>query len=123
MKGLASSYGLYMIAREDIPQLQASTIEAMKDLSYAQIAFEVLFPFLEEEIPRNDLVGILEDAYDERAIPTTVQHVTGKTYIMWLSNGPTYSFKDYAARVFARILNYFLKRSGARRLGAIARQW
>ena len=120
MKGLASNYGLYMIAREDIPLLQASTIEAMKDLSYAQIAFEVLFPFLEEEIPRNDLVEILEDAYDERAIPTTVQHVTGKTFIMWLSNGPTYSFKDYAARFFARILNYFLKRSGARRLVAVA---
>ncbi len=81
MKGLASNYGLYMIAREDIPLLQASTIEAMKGLSYAQIAFEVLFPFLEEEIPRNNLVEILEDAYDETAIPTTIQHVTGKTFI------------------------------------------
>ena len=92
MRGLASSYGLYMIAREDIPHLQTSTIEAMRDLSYGQIAFEVLFPFLQKEISRNDLVEILEDAYDERAIPTTLQHVTGKTFMMWLSNGPTYFF-------------------------------
>jgi len=46
MKGLASDYGLYMIAKEDIPRLEPSTIKAMKDLSYAQIAFEVLYPFL-----------------------------------------------------------------------------
>lgn len=120
MKGLASRYGLYMIAREDIPRLKASTIEAMRDLSYAQIAFEVLYPFLQEEISRNDLGAILDDAYDERVIPTTLQPVTGKTFMMWLSNGPTYSFKDYAARFFARILNYFLRRSGLRRLVVVA---
>ena len=120
MKGLASHYGLYMIAREDIPRLKASTIEVMRDLSYAEIAFAVLYPFLQEEIGRNDLEAILEDAYNDTAIPTTIQQVTGKTFIMWLSHGPTYSFKDYAARFFARILNYFLKRSGNKRVVAVA---
>ena len=33
---------------------------------------------------------------------------------------PTYSFKDYAARFFARVLNYFLKRSGLKRMVAVA---
>jgi threonine synthase len=109
-----------MIAREDIPRLKASTIELMRDLSYAQIAFEVLYPFLQEEIDRNDLGAIFEDAYNDTAIPTTIQHVTGKTFVMWLSHGPTYSFKDYAARFFARILNYFLKRSGNKRVVTVA---
>jgi threonine synthase len=109
-----------MIAKEDIPRLKASTIELMKNLSYAQIAFEVLYPFLQEEIDRNDLEEILEDAYNDTAIPTTIQHVTGKTFIMWLSHGPAYSFKDYAARFFARILNYFLKRSGNKRVVVVA---
>jgi threonine synthase len=95
-------------------------IRAMKDLSYAQIAFEVLYPFLKDEIDKKDLAEILEDAYDEAVIPTTIQHVTGKTFIMWLSHGPTYSFKDYAARFFARILSYFLKKSGQRRMVAVA---
>jgi threonine synthase len=120
MKGLASHYGLYMIAKEDIPRLDTSVIRAMKDLSYAQIAFEVLYPFLKDEIDKKDLAEILEDAYDEAVIPTTIQHVTGKTFIMWLSHGPTYSFKDYAARFFARILSYFLKKSGQRRMVAVA---
>ena len=120
MRGLASHYGLYMISRADIPKLDASSIKAMRDLSYARIAFAVLNPLLEDEIDPQDLETILDDAYDDRVIPTTVQHVTGETYIMWLSKGPTYSFKDYAARFFARILNYFLKRSGGRRVVAVA---
>lgn len=120
MKGLASQYGLYMIAREDIPRLTGSTIEAMRDLSYAQIAFAVLYPFLQEEIGQNELETILEDAYSTTVIPTTIQQVTGNTFIMWLSHGPTYSFKDYAARFFARILNYFLERSGNKRVVAVA---
>jgi len=120
MKGLASNYGLYMIAKEDIPKLSPSTIKGMKGLSYAQVAFKVLSPFLGEEINEKDLREILEDAYDEKAIPTTIQQVTGKTYIMWLSHGPTCSFKDYAARFFARVLNYFLKRSGLRRVVIVA---
>jgi threonine synthase len=63
---------------------------------------------------------MLEDAYNDEVIPTHMQHVTGKTYIMWLSRGPTYSFKDYAARFFGRTLNYFLKQSGLKRLVAVA---
>ena len=120
MKGLASGYGLYMVAREDIPKLASATIKAMKDLSYPQIAFEVLYPLLKDELREGDLRGILEDAYDESEIPTTIQHITGKTYIMWLSHGPTSSFKDYAARFFARTLNYFLRRSGQKRVVIVA---
>ncbi|HPU30356.1 MAG TPA: threonine synthase, partial [Syntrophorhabdaceae bacterium] len=63
---------------------------------------------------------ILNDAYSEDKIPTEVQHVTGKTYIMWLTKGPTYSFKDYAARFFGRTLNYFLGERGLKRVVVVA---
>ncbi len=53
------------------------------------------------------LRSLLNDAYREDIIPTDVQHVTGRTHIIWLTKGPTYSFKDYAARFFGRMLNYF----------------
>ena len=120
MKGLASNYGLYMIAKGDIPRLEPSVIRGMRGISYAQIAFQVLSPFMEEEIEKRDLREILEQAYDEAVIPTEIQHMTGKTHIMWLTRGPTYSFKDYAARFFARTLNYFLGKSGLRRVVAVA---
>ena len=86
---------------------------AMPFMYYPQIAFEVLYPFLGSEVSERTLRSLLNDAYREDVIPTDVQHVTGRTYIMWLTKGPTYSFKDYAARFFGRMLNYFL---GVRRL-------
>lgn len=120
MNGLASQYGLYMIARADIPRLPPEVISTMADMSYAQIAFAVLNPFLAGQIAADELERLLEDAYDETVIPTTIQHVTGKTHIMWLTSGPTYSFKDYAARFFGRALNHFLTRNNQRRVVAVA---
>jgi threonine synthase len=120
MNGLASNYGLYMISRNHIPQMSSKSIKAMKNLSYAEIAFEVLNLFLCAEVNATDLRAMLDDAYDDMVIPTTIQHLTGKTHIMWLTKGPTYSFKDYAARFFGRMLNYFLKQSGKKRIVAVA---
>jgi len=120
MNGLASGYGLYMISKKDIPKLKKETIRGMTGKSYAEIAFDVLNPFLKHEISEKELRSLLDDAYDDEAIPTKIQPVTGKTHIMWLTQGPTYSFKDYAARFFGRMLNHFLKKSGKRRVVAVA---
>ena len=110
LRGLAPDYGLYTIPRQEIPALSASEIDGMKGKSYAETALQVLAPYLLPEIPSGALQALLEDAYREEKIPTEIQHVTDRTYIMWLTKGPTYSFKDYAARFFGRTLNYFLGR-------------
>ena len=113
LRGMAPDYGLYMVSRKELPQMSLDKLMAMPFMSYAQIAFEVLYPFLGSEVSEKVLRSLLNDAYREDIIPTDVQHVTGRTHIMWLTKGPTYSFKDYAARFFGRMLNYFL---GVRRL-------
>lgn len=120
LNGLASNYGLYMLDRNAIPQIEPAVIKKMARMDYARIAFEVIFPFLKAEIPADDLRAMLDDAYDEAMILTRMEHVIGKTHIMWLTDGPTYSFKDYAARFFGRMLNYFLKKSSLRRVVAVA---
>ncbi|MEI6153544.1 MAG: threonine synthase [Deltaproteobacteria bacterium] len=120
LRGMASDYGLYMIARSEVPVLDSETIKDMRTMSYADIAFEVLFPYLWSEIPEEQLRLLLNDAYREDKIPTLVQHVIGGTHIMWLTHGPTYSFKDYAARFFGRSLNYFLGKRGLRRVVVVA---
>lgn len=112
MNGLASNYGLYMLSRDDIPKLEMRTILSMRNKKYSEIAFIVLHPFLREEISDDNLKSILDTAYDDNIIPTYIQNIVGKTYFMWLSNGPTYSFKDYAARFFANMLDFLLKQSG-----------
>jgi threonine synthase len=120
MNGLASSYGLYMMARENIPKMRPERIRAMRGMPYAEVAFEVLYPFLKGEIGQRDFKNILGSIYDEATIPTRVHHLTGRTHIMWLSGGSTYSFKDYAARFFGSMLDHFLKRSGLKRVVAVA---
>ena len=120
LKGMASDYGLYMVARNELPVLDSETIKNMRTMSYAEIAFEVLYPYLWSEIPAEHLRNLLNDAYREDKIPTLVQHVIGGTHIMWLTHGPTYSFKDYAARFFGRALNYFLSKGGLRRVVVVA---
>lgn len=120
LKGMAPDYGLYMVARSDLPQLSPAMLRAMAGMSYSDIAFHVLHPFLGSEVPEETLRTILNDAYREDVIPTEVQHVTGKTHIMWLTKGPTYSFKDYAARFFGRMLNYFLGERHLRRVVIVA---
>jgi threonine synthase len=120
LRGLALDYGLYTIPREEIPVLGGSEIASMKGKPYAAIALQVLAPYLLTEIPTHALEPLLEDAYREEKIPTEVQHVTGRTYIIWLTRGPTYSFKDYAARFFGRTLNYFLGKRGLRRTVVVA---
>ncbi|MCX7857327.1 MAG: threonine synthase [Deltaproteobacteria bacterium] len=118
--GIASNYGLYMFHRELIPVIDYETIQRMRHMSYAEIAYYVLRPFLMWEIEDNVLRKLLEDAYDEDNIRTTVQHVTGKSYIMWLSGGPTNSFKDYAARFYGKVLEFFLKKRKKRRIIIVA---
>lgn len=120
LEGLAPDYGLYMVAREDIPRIAIDRIKAMRRMSYSEIALEVLSPYLGSEIPHKKLKALLDDAYREDKIPTEVQHITGMTYIMWLTKGPTYSFKDYAARFFGRALNHFLGERGLKRVVVVA---
>jgi len=120
LAGLAPDYGLYMMAREEIPLLSKEKILSMKEMTYAQIAFEVLNPFLSSQIPSPKLKALLDDAYREDKIPTKIQSVADGINIMWLSNGPTYSFKDYAARFFGRTLNYFLGKRGLKRIVVVA---
>ena len=120
LNGLASNYGLYMMKRQDIPKLSNSQLSSMKNISYAEIAFEVLKPYVIPDINENDFIDILKNAYDENIIPVDIQHITGNSYIMWLSKGPTYSFKDFAARFFGRVLNYFLSNSGMKRTVIVA---
>ncbi len=120
LNGIASNYGLYMMDKKDVPKITTNELSEMRKMSYAEVAYKVLKPYVVPDINEKDFLEILIDAYNEEIIPVNVQHVTGKTYIMWLSKGPTYSFKDFAARFFGRVLNYFLSKSGMKRTVIVA---
>ncbi len=131
LQGLGRNYGLFTVRPDEIPKLDRKAIEAMSNMSYQQIALRVLAPFIGDDIPRETLDEILTEAYPKSMAPRmerlllegerdyTGEPVTDR-YIMWLTTGPTYSFKDYAAQFFGKTLDYFLEAEGTRKTVIVA---
>lgn len=103
LKGLAEDRGLYL--PESIPQISQAELNALRDMSYPEIAFTIAQKFLADEINASDLKHLVEDAYNY-TVP--LEQVRARHYIMRLDQGPTASFKDFAARLMGRLMNYYL---------------
>ena len=80
-------------------------------MSYPEIAYSVLRHYLEDQIPKDDLKDLLEDAYN---YDLPVEKVYDGKYVVRLDRGPTCSFKDFAARLMGRLIQYFLRQEGRR---------
>jgi len=102
MTGLAPDGGLYMPL--SIPVIKSSDIAAFSSLSYAEIAARVLSPFINDEIDESELFTLASDAYN---FPIPVENAGDSLFILRLDQGPTASFKDFAARMMARMMQYF----------------
>ena len=111
LQGQAPDRGLYMPER--IPQLTKDEIWEFSKKPYYEIAYEVVNRFLQNEIPSNDLMAIVKDAYD---FDIPLEHVYDRNYLMRLDQGPTASFKDFAARMMGRLMQYFLRRENRKML-------
>jgi threonine synthase len=105
LKGLAPDGGLYM--PENLPAMDQHSLKALSGKAYHEIAFTVLKQFLADEIPDNALLAMANDAYNFE-IP--LEPVYERKYLMRLDQGPTASFKDFAARMMGRLMQYFLHR-------------
>ncbi len=110
LKGQAPDKGLYMPLV--IPFIPIEEIESFRTMEYREIAFHVTKRFLAGEIPDTELKEIARDSYD---FDVPLEKVFGRNYIMRLDHGPTASFKDFAARMMGRLMQYYL-RAGNRRL-------
>lgn len=111
LKGQAPDKGLYMPVI--IPQIPVDEIQEFRNMEYWEIAFRVIRRFLAGEISGNDLKAIAKDAYD---FEVPLELVFERKYIMRLDRGPTASFKDFAARMMGRLIQYYLKNGNHRLL-------
>ena len=105
--GQAPDKGLYM--PEQIPVIPLSKILQFSKLSYPEIAYQVVKPYLGDLVADEDFRAMLQDAYN---FDVPVEKVYDGKYIMRLDRGPTCSFKDFAARLMGRLMQYFLKKDG-----------
>jgi len=111
LKGQAPDKGLYMPV--EIPSITRQELDSFTHRPYHEIAFEVAWKFLSGEIPAHDLKRITQDSYNF-AVP--LEPVFGRTYLMRLDQGPTASFKDFAARMMGRLMQHYLDRNGRKLL-------
>lgn len=102
--GQAPDKGLYMPRM--IPRIPLSEIIGYKELSYPEIAYAVLRRYTTGMIPDEELRRICTECYDYE-VP--LEPVYDRCYILRLDRGPTASFKDFAARMMARMMRYFLQ--------------
>ncbi len=106
LSGLAPDGGLYVPSGS--PVLRSETWTSLRGQSLAAIGTAMLAPFLEAEIPADDLNALLEDALD---FPTPVVQLDDRLSVLELFHGPTFAFKDVGARVLARLMSYFARGS------------
>jgi len=100
IQGQAPDEGLFM--PEPIPALSLEDILALKGAPYAQTALLVAEAFLKDDLPREAIKEIVEDSYN---YDVPLERVFDRMVVMRLDRGPTASFKDFAARMMARLMS------------------
>jgi threonine synthase len=107
LRGLAPDRGLYFL--EKFPQIAPEEIAGFANLPYHTIAFQVLSKYTQGIIPDAELAAMCREAYNFE-IP--LEKIYDRVHLMRLDQGPTASFKDFAAQMMARLMGRFLKEDG-----------
>ncbi len=118
--GLAPDGGLYL--PEAYPQVSPAELDVWRNLSYADLAFEILRKFI-DDIPVADLKAIVAKTYTAEVYChtrnggnpgqiTPLTRLEEGLYTQELSNGPTLAFKDMAMQLLGNLFEYVLERRG-----------
>ncbi|HDZ09588.1 threonine synthase [Pseudohongiella sp.] len=110
LTGLAPDGGLYV--PESLPQFSAAEIASWAGLPYDQLAFNVIKPFIDGEIPDDVLQRILSESYQSfthKAV-APLRQLDANEWVLELYCGPTLAFKDFALQLLGRLLDYVLTR-------------
>jgi threonine synthase len=115
LAGLADDGGLYM--PDGWPALSPEALSGRPGGGeYADLATEVMWPFVEGAYPRNRFDELVRDAYAEFDHPEVVPMVDlgDGLWLMELFHGPTLAFKDIALQLVGRLFDEELTRRGER---------
>ncbi|KRD64486.1 threonine synthase [Ensifer sp. Root278] len=108
LAGLARDGGLYL--PKEWPKFSKKEIRGLRGKSYQEIAFAVLEPFTNGEIPAAKFREMIDEAYATFRHPAVAPLVqTGpNAFVMELFHGSTLAFKDVAMQLLARLMDYVL---------------
>lgn len=107
LQGLAPDGGLYV--PKTWPMLD---LQSLKGKPYIDVAFAVMFPFVEGCISDTDFRSILEEVYSTEIFQhkdvTPLHHLKDNLYTLELFHGPTIAFKDVALQLLGRLFDHVL---------------
>ncbi|MDR2803879.1 MAG: threonine synthase [Treponema sp.] len=101
IRGLAPDGGLFV--PEEIPRFRPSAASSLDSMSFQDIAYETIRPFVSDDIPDTTLEDIVQGAFTFDAPLAPI----GGRFMLELFHGPTAAFKDFGARFMARSFAYF----------------
>lgn len=108
LSGLARDGGLYIPT--EWPVISADTISKMAGRPYSENAMDILYPFVEGDIGRQEFNTMIDAAYaafEHPAVAPLVQ-IDSNHWLMELFHGPTLAFKDVAMQLLARLMDHAL---------------
>src|SRR5205823_6171579 len=108
LAGLARDGGLYV--PEHWPILDPTRIENFAGKPYAEVAVEVMRPFVGDGISEADLARMVREAYGDFRHPavTPLTQLNANLFVLELFHGPTLAFKDLAMQLVARLMDHAL---------------
>ncbi|MFA9230990.1 MAG: threonine synthase [Microgenomates group bacterium] len=114
MTGLARDGGLYV--PESVPVLTPQEISAMAGLSYEEIAFRVMKPFLGGFFADDEFKGLIAAAYTGfgHAARAPLVQLAPNHFLLELFHGPTLAFKDFAMQLIGQMMQAALAKTGER---------
>lgn len=111
LTGLAPDGGLYV--PKELPSFSLDEIRSWKDLSYVDLALNIIEPFIGDEIEAGELRRIVEESYSEFDAPEVapLTKLAENEWVLELFHGPTLAFKDFALQVLGRLLDHVLTKN------------
>jgi len=110
LEGLAPDGGL--MVPEQWPRLTRAKLDAMRDLAYPQLAFEIL-RFFADDFPGGDLKSLVARTYTAEVFGTPeitpLATLEPNLHLLRLSNGPTLAFKDVAMQLLGNLFEHVLE--------------
>jgi threonine synthase len=112
LTGMASDGGLYL--PRDWPRFSQSEISSLRGLPYAELAAQVMQPFVGDSLSPERLRSLCGQAYGRfaHAAVTPLVQLDERQWLLELFHGPTLAFKDIALQLLGLLFEEFLGRSG-----------
>lgn len=102
---LPADKGLYMPTV--FPQIDHEVMANWDKKSLPEIAFDVAYTLLKDDISSDDLKTIINDTIN---FETPLHQLERGVFILELFHGPSLAFKDFGGRFMSRIMAHFLKK-------------